>query len=180
MKNKEVILSKYLSLLACLHPALSRTTVGQLSRIATAILAMTGRVTMLSISRWTGPGGSYRTVQRFFSTVIPWGLVFWHFFRAHLWTPDDVYLIAGDECVVTKSGKYTHGLDRFFSSLYGKAVPGLAFFALSLVSTKARRSFPMSIEQVVKSNIEKAAAGASPKKAHKHKSDTPNRKPGRP
>ena len=110
MKNKEVILSKYLSLLACLHPALSRTTVGQLSRIATAILAMTGRVTMLSISRWTGPGGSYRTVQRFFSTVIPWGLVFWHFFRAHLWTPDDVYLIAGDECVVTKSGKYTHGL----------------------------------------------------------------------
>ena len=169
-----------ISLLTCLHPALSRTTVGQLSRIATAILAMTGRVTMLGISRWTGDGGSYRTVQRFFSTVIPWGLVFWHFFRAHLWAPDDVYLIAGDECVVTKSGKCTHGLDRFFSSLYGKAVPGLAFFALSLVSTKARRSFPMRIEQVVKSDTEKAAAGTNPKKAHKRKSDAPNRKPGRP
>jgi len=30
------------------------------------MLSMTGRVTMLGVSRWAGPGGSYRTVQRFF------------------------------------------------------------------------------------------------------------------
>ena len=64
------------SLLVCLYPAVSRTTVGQLSGIAMAILAMTGWVTMRGISRWTGAGGSYRTVQRFFYTVIPWGMVF--------------------------------------------------------------------------------------------------------
>ena len=168
------------SFLACLYPALSRTTVRQLSCIAMAILAMTGRVTMRGISRWTGDGGSYRTVQRFFSTVIPWGTLFWLFFRTHLYHPNDVYLIAGDECVVTKSGKCTHGLDRFFSSLYGKTVPGLAFFALSLVSTKERCSFPMRIEQVVKSDAEKAAAQANKKKAQKRKSSTPKRKPGRP
>jgi putative transposase len=34
--------------------------------------------------------------------------------------------------VVTKSGKTTYGLDRFFSSLYGKAVPGLCFLSLSV------------------------------------------------
>jgi len=41
---------------------------------------MTGRVTMLGISRWAGKGGSYRTVQRVFSTVMPWAILFWVFF----------------------------------------------------------------------------------------------------
>jgi hypothetical protein len=90
---------------------------------------------MLGISRWTDKGGSYRTVQRFFYTVIPWALLFWLFIRQHLLSHDDVYLMAGDECVVTKSGKKTHGLDRFFSSLYGKPIPSVCFFTLSLVST---------------------------------------------
>ena len=49
-------------------------------------------------------------------------------------------MVAGDEVIVTKAGKTTHGVDRFFSSLYGKPVPGLAFFALSLVSMQKRRS----------------------------------------
>ena len=168
------------SLLVCLYPSLSHKTVGQLNCIVLAILAMTGRVTMRGISRWSGVGGSYRTVQRFFSTVIPWGTLFWLFFRTHLYQAADVYLMAGDECVVTKSGKCTHGLDRFFSSLYGKTVPGLAFFALSLVSTKERRSYPIRIEQVVKGDAEKAAAQANKKKAQKRNADTPKRKPGRP
>jgi len=37
----------------------------RLSRIAQAMLSMSGRVTMLGLSRWAGKGGSYRTVQRF-------------------------------------------------------------------------------------------------------------------
>lgn len=106
-----------LALLVCVHPHLSHTTLRQLSRITLAILSMSGRVTMLGISRWAGKGGSYRTVQRLFNTTIPWGMVFWVFFRTHLFHPEDVYLLAGDECVVTKSGKHTHGLDRFFSGL---------------------------------------------------------------
>jgi putative transposase len=31
---------------------------------------------MLGISRWAGPGGSYRTVQRFFSHALPWAMLF--------------------------------------------------------------------------------------------------------
>jgi len=46
------------------------TTIRQFSRIALGMLTMTGRVTMLGISRWTADGGSYRTVQRFFTTLI--------------------------------------------------------------------------------------------------------------
>jgi putative transposase len=143
-------------LLACLDPVLTPTHQRQLGRIALALLTMTGRVTMLGLSRWAGPGGSYRTVQRFFGATLPWASLFWLFFRAHLFAPDETYLLAGDEVVVTKAGKHTYGLDRFFSSLYGKRVPGLAFFALSLVSTQQRHSFPVRLEQVVRTAEERA------------------------
>ncbi len=146
-----------LALLQCLRPYLTVTTVRQFSRIACALLVMTGRVTMLGISRWTGQGGSYRTVQRFFYTTLPWARLFWLFFRQHVYRPDDVYLLAGDEVVVTKAGQETYGLDRFFSSLYGKPVPGLSFFGLSLVSTQERRAFPMQVEQVIRTAAEKTA-----------------------
>ena len=47
--------------LQCLQPTVPRTTLRQCRRIAMAMLVMTGRVTMLGLSRWAGPGGSYRT-----------------------------------------------------------------------------------------------------------------------
>jgi len=171
-----------LALLPCLCPHLNATTVRQLSRIILAMLAMTGRVTMLGLSRWAGKGGSYRTVQRFFYTGIPWGIVFWAFFRHHVFDPQDHYLLAGDECVVTKSGKKTYGLDRFFSSLYGKPVPGLSFFALSLISRQQRRSYPTMVEHMVRSEAEHAATHAQ-KTSHQTptgKNNAKKRKPGRP
>src|SRR5262252_4420145 len=167
------------ALFHCLQPCVPSTTRRELSRIAWAMLVMTGRVTMLGFSRWAGQGGSYRTVQRFFATVMPWAMLFWVFFRHHVYCPADVYLAAGDEVVATKAGQYTYGLDRFFASLYGRPVPGLAFFALSLVSVQQRQSFPMRIEQVVRSDAEKAASKAKAA-AKKRKAPCATRRPGRP
>src|SRR5919198_6703756 len=167
------------ALLQCLQPYVPATTLRQCSRIGRALLVMTGRITMLGMSRWAGKGGSYRTIQRFFATVIPWGLLFWVFFRHHVYCPGDVYLVAGDDVIVTKAGTCTHGLDRFFASLYGKPVPGLAFFTLSLVSVQARRAFPMRVEQVVRSEAEKAASKAKTA-AKKPKARGEQRRPGRP
>ncbi len=168
-----------LALLQCLHSCLTPTTLRHLSRISFALLAMTGRVTMLGIARWTSDGGSYRTVQRFFATAIPWAQLLWLFFRQHLFQADDVYLLAGDEVVVTKAGKTTYGLDRCFSSVYQRAVPGLAFFSLALVSTKERRAFPIRLEQVVRTDAEKAASKAKAA-AKKTTASGAKRKPGRP
>src|ERR687885_709572 len=168
-----------LALLLCLHSCVSMTTVRQLSRIALALLCMRGRVTMLGISRWSGAGGSYRTVQRFFATALPWAQLLWVFFRQHLFQADDVYLLAGDEAVVPKAGKHTYGLDRFCSSIYQHAVPGLAFFSLALVSTTRRRAFPIRLEQVVRTDGEKAASKAKAT-APQTKVTAPKRKPGRP
>lgn len=168
-----------LALLQCLAPLLSVTTIRQLSRIILALLALTGRVTMLGIARWTGPGGSYRTVQRWFTTPIPWLHVFVRFFRQHLFRTNQVYILAGDEVVVTKAGQQTFGLDRFFSGGLQKMVPGLSFFVLALVSPAEHRAFPVSVEQTVRSAEEKAAAQAKRQaKSLPHSQGKPGRPKG--
>ena len=65
-------MSEIVSLFSVFRLHLSVATLRQLCQIVFAILAMTGGVTMRNISRWTTQGGSYRTVQRFFNTVLPW------------------------------------------------------------------------------------------------------------
>jgi len=161
--------------LQCLSQCLDKTSLRQLNGIVPAMLAMTGRVTMLGISRWTEKGGSYRTIQRFYNTTIVWVKVNWFFIRHHLLDPMDTILIGGDETVATKSGQKSYGLDRFFSSLYGKPVPGLSFFSLSLISVKERTSYPVMMEQVIKEKAEKPAKKRKGKKAKKQA-----RKRGRP
>ena len=81
------------ALFHCLQDHLPATPLRQLHRIAFAILVMPGRVTMLGLSRWAGKGGSYRTVQRLFATVLPWAMLFWVFFRQPVYHPNEVYLL---------------------------------------------------------------------------------------
>ena len=169
-----------LALLQCIQPAISKTNVKRLSRIVIAMIAMTGRVTMLGISRWTGKGGSYRTIQRFFNTIIPWSLVFKLFFETHLNNADGEHFLVGDECVATKSGKETYGLEHFFSGLLNKVVKGIAIFALAVVDVNERRSYPISVEQVVRSEAEKETAQTKKKARAKKDPNAPKKKPGRP
>ena len=170
-------MSEIVSLFTVFSPHLSATTLRQFCRIVFAVLAMTGGVTMRNISRWTTQGGSYRTIQRFFNTVLPWQTLYSVFFQAHLFDPDDVYLLAGDETVVPKIGDKTYGLSRFFSSTLGKAVPGLAFFAVSIISVKQRRSYPMGMEQVVRGE---AAETPEKKVSSVSKTSETTSNPGRP
>ncbi len=141
-----------LALLTCLNLALNTTQIRQLGHMISALLAMSGRITMKGISRWAGKGGSYRTIQRFFHHRHNWPTLMWIFFQTHCLKSQESYAIAGDEVVVTKSGKKTYGVDWFFSSLSNRPVKGLAFFALSLVGLGERQSFPLRIEQIVNTN----------------------------
>ncbi len=61
-----------LTLFTCCSTLTTSTILCQLALIARAILTMSGRVKMLNLSRWTDKGSSYRTIQRFFATVVPW------------------------------------------------------------------------------------------------------------
>ena len=169
-----------LSVFSVLYPHLSTTTVRQFSRVVLGLLAMTGRVSMLNMSRWTSEGGSYRTVQRFFNTLIPWGTVYWVFFSTYLLDRESTYILAGDETTVSKSGSSTYGLSRFFSSGHGKTIPSLAFLSLSLVSVKERRGYPMIMEQIVRGDT---CSPGPPETSHPRdtiQTPLPQRKRGRP
>src|SRR5437899_2854484 len=109
------------------------------------MMSMTGRVTMRGMARWAGPGGSDWTVQRFCTTSLSWGMRQWMVMRHHLLDHDDVIVMAGDDVVVTKAGQQTHGFGRFFSSLYGKKVPGLGLLSFSWLRVKRRPSYPVML-----------------------------------
>jgi len=154
-------------LLSCLRQSLDQTNVRRLARIVEGLLSVTGRVTMLGLSRWTERGGSYRTIQRLFSTTIDWAQVHWQLIRTHLLGEDSDWVLAGDEVVVTKAGKQTYGLGRFFSSLYGKTVPGLCFLNLSLINVERGCSHTVRLEPIVKESADSSPKG---KKTGKKKS----------
>ena len=162
-------------LLACLSQCVEPTPLRQLGRVIEAMLSMSGRVTMRGLSRWAGKGGSYRTIQRFFNTSLNWCQLNWLFIRHHVLDADDVVLMSGDHVVVTKSGKMTYGLERFFSSLYGTTVPGLCFLSLSLLSVKRRTSYPVMTEQVEKPS-DALVQAPPPTKASSRRGRPPGRK----
>lgn len=127
--------------------------------------------------------GSYRTVRRFFESDLPWPTLLWEFFRVHCLAPNHVYLLAGDETVVSKSGKHTHGVGRYFSSLYDQPIRGLSFFCLSLVSVESTSAWPLRLSQMLPVHKKKQE---SPSQTHLSQSPKPTasakpkRSPGRP
>ncbi len=169
-------MAEILALLQSIAPLLEKTTFRQMSRVVYGMLVASGRITMLGLSRWTEKGGSYRTIQRFYHSVLPWNAIHWLFFRKRFLKPDDEYITAGDEVVVSKAGKETYGLDQFFSGIQQRVIPSLSFFAFSLVNVQEERSYPMQTIQVVKSPEEKAASkakAAARKTAEKKKRGRP-------
>lgn len=120
-------MNEIITILNALSPTLTPPALNRLSLIVEAMLSMTGRVTMLGLSRWTEKGGSYRTVQRFFKEKIDWSALRWQLIKQHLTGVNDVWLLLGDEVMVTKSGKETHGLGIFFFNLQ-QATSRLMFF----------------------------------------------------
>ena len=169
-----------LALLQPIAPLVTKTTLRQLGRVIYGMLAMTGRVTMLGISRWAGKGGSYRTVQRLYNKILPWPDIFCNLFRTLLFHPGDEYILVGDEVVVSKTGDETYGKDCIFSSLAQRPIPGLAFFAFSLINVRLRRSSPIQFEQIVRSAEEKAVCKTKAQARKTKKKLNEKRKPGRP
>lgn len=114
-----------------------------------AMLCIPDRVTMLGLSRWTEGGGSYRTLQRWYQTPLDWGLLLWTVVRVHVLERDGEYILAGDEVVVSKAGKRTHGIGRFYSSLAQRPIGAVSFVVVSLIDVRQRRSYPLHIQQRV-------------------------------
>ena len=108
-------MSEIVSLLSVFSPHLSASTLRQFCAVVFAVLAMTGRVSMRNISRWTSEGGSYRTIQRFFNTVIPWGRLCWVFFSK-------TFAVIIDEAHASQSGESARNLRTSLSKGIEEAV----------------------------------------------------------
>src|SRR3972149_1316851 len=156
-------------LLICLDSILSSTSLRQLRHVVFAMLCIPNRATMLGLARWTERGGSYRTLQRFYQRPIHWALLHWTFIKTHLLTSDGLYLLAGGGGVVSKAGKETPGVGRFYSGLAQRVIPSLSFLTISLIDVSERRSYPLQVEQLLPKSSPEAT-----------RSEVPKRKRGRP
>src|SRR5205814_7224396 len=87
-------MSDIMVLFACLSQCLEPTPLRQLGRVIEALLSMSGRVTMRGLSRWSGKGGSYRTIQRFFNTSLNWCHLQWLLIRKHLLEADEIVVVS--------------------------------------------------------------------------------------
>jgi len=144
-------MAEILALLQNIAPLLEKTTFRRMSQVVFGMLVASGRITMLGLSRWTEKGGSYRTIQRLYHSALSWKAIQWLFFRERFLKLEDEYIIAGDEVIVSKAGKQTYGLDRFFSGIQQQVIPSLSFFTFALVSVREEQSYPMQSMQMVKS-----------------------------
>ena len=119
--------------------------------VINAMLCMSGSKTMLNLSRWTDL--SYKTIERFYDRTIPWlelNLILFMNFAS-----SSELLLVSDETTVSKSGKKTHGLDYFFSSIIQKPIKSLCFSGLSIVLPDKKRSYPLLFNQMVFTKEEK-------------------------
>lgn len=139
-----------LSILLTLDLPMEFTLVNQLSKIISGVYSISnGGVTQKNISRQTvDMGMGYRSVQRFFGQQINWSLMYLsiltYVFPNYR---DRVFLLALDEVVEKKSGKQTHLVGRFYSSIVGKAIRSVCFHACSLVEVESGKSMVLSYEQ---------------------------------
>lgn len=152
-------MSEILALLQNIAPVVAPTVLKQMSQVIYGLLISNGRITMLEISRWTEAGGSYRTIQRWYHSRLLWLQTMWILFTSQLWKAGHEYIAAGDEVVLGKAGKETFGIGRFFSSLQQRVIPGLSFFAFSVIDVSERHSYPIQVVQMVKPEGEKKPTG---------------------
>ena len=152
----------------------------QLAKIIKGIYNISsGGVTQKNISRQTASMGlGYRSVQRFFSSQINWvalsiSIVLYLFPELG----ERVFLLALDEVVEGKSGKQTHGIGRFFSSIAGKPIRSVCYHVCSLIDVSSGKSLVLNFEQRYQEEKKKKE---STKQAEKKRAKSAKKKAGRP
>lgn len=145
------------NLLSCLSSLLRKDHYIIFCAIFTAILSMTDKVSMSSISRISGI--AYRNIQRFYSRRYDWDKLrfsLYNSFTAPSTTTANggEILLSIDEVVEDKSGRHTFGLGRFYGGLYQKVVKGIAVLQISAYHTDTGMSYPLVVCQMHKNETD--------------------------
>jgi len=172
-------MNEIITLIDCLSVELTKKKeLNHFRIIIHAILTMNNRITMKGLSRWSDKGGSYSTINRFFHTKFDWLKINWVIIKTYL-KKKNTFILGGDEVVVTKSGKKTFGIDRFFHSTQNQVVKGISFLNISLIDVDTGKAWNILMKQITKENKEGCVKDRSGKKNDENK-DKEKRKVGRP
>jgi len=169
---------KIITLISFLNPFLKNKILKQFPKIILSILTARGRITMLGLSRWSN-NISYQTINRFFHSTIDWDKINWALIKKYL-INEGVWLLVGDEVVVSKSGKKTYGLGYYFSSLQNQVIKSIAFLNLSLVSVETGRAYSILTKQIIKSNSDGCSKKKSSSTKKSKKIEKKSKRRGRP
>jgi hypothetical protein len=124
-------------------PKVSKPVKNFLSELLVVFLSLKGRYCFRNISRWAS--FCEHTISRNFAKGFDFYLVEQQFLDTFL---QGKKLIAVVDCsFVTKAGKATFGVDKFFSSTVKKAVKGLELSLIALVDIQTREAYSLHSRQ---------------------------------
>ncbi len=124
-------------------PKVSKPVKHFLSQLLVVFLSLKGRYCFRNISRWAS--FCEHTLSRNFAKGFDFYLFQQRFIDTFL---AERKLIAVVDCsFVTKAGKATFGLDKFFSSTVKKAVKGLELSLIALVDVESRQAYSLHTRQ---------------------------------
>ncbi|MDO1451842.1 transposase [Rhodocytophaga aerolata] len=114
-----------------------------LNELLIVFLSLKGRYCFRNLSRWAS--FCEHTISRNFAKAFDFYLFQQQFMDCFL---QGRKLIAVVDCsFVTKAGKATFGVDKFFSSTVKKAVKGLELSLIALADTESREAFSLHVRQ---------------------------------
>jgi putative transposase len=79
---------------------------------------------------------------------VPWLAIRLVLFKL-VYRQDRQYLLAADETVKAKSGKSTHGIGRFYSSIAKRVIPSISVLAISIIDTVDETSYILGTQQLM-------------------------------
>lgn len=126
---------------------MTAANVKQLADIIQCFYCVRYGTTTRSLSRYSSH--SLRSLFRFLQGDHSWIAIRLSLLKAFVFGEGLHFIAAADEVVEGKSGKLSHGLSRFYSSIAGKPIAGVCFFGLSLIEVGQRRSYFIGAKQVV-------------------------------
>lgn len=116
-----------------------------LYEIFALLFSIQGRLTFENLARYSHM--SERTFRRNYKKFFDWLDFNWQLIRLYAQL-DQATLIAAIDCsYIPKAGKSTYGLDRFFSSIAGRAKKGLEISLLCVINTQDGKAWSLAVSQ---------------------------------
>jgi len=128
-----------------------------LTELFEIIPCVRGRLNFINMSRYSKYNES--TFRRNFSQFFDW-LKFNYLILQFVFLTESETVIGAIDCsYVSKSGKHTYGLDKFWSGVANRTKPGLEVSLVSLIEVEQQRAWSLDVRQTPAGLSSKEGAG---------------------